>query len=146
MGILLVTGTLSLLGMKSRVGTKILVWEQKKLITPLPALDHSGHHHFRPEPDTTTRSCQFLTTGSVYDQATRPPRPVSAISKPSPFFTKGFAVQAGMADLAIMEVAKLKIYIRNCYVVLRTIGRLNGGPSWVPLPGPCPLATHMAQH
>ena len=30
MRILLVTGTLSLLGTKSRVGTKILVWEQKK--------------------------------------------------------------------------------------------------------------------
>ena len=110
------------------------VAKYKTLITPLPisSLDPSGHRHFPPEPDTTTRSCQFLATGSVYDQATRPPRPVSAISKPSPFFTKGFAAQAGMADLAIMEVAKLKIYIRNCYVVLRTIGRLNGGPSSLP--------------
>ena len=113
------------------------VAKYKMLMPPLPlsALDPSGHHHLRPDSDTTTRSCQFLTTGSVCDQATWPPRPVSAISKPSPFFTKGFAVQAGMADLAIMEVAKLKIYIRNCYVVLRTIGRLNGGPSCVPLPG-----------
>ena len=113
----------------------IEVAKYKTLITPLPisSLDPSGHHHFRPEPDTTTRSRQFLTTGSVYEQAARPPRPVSAISKPSPFFTKGFAVQAGMADLAITEVAgELKIYIRNCYVVLRTISRLNGGPSSLP--------------
>ena len=95
-----------------------------------------GEKFFFPRSPTASflqRLVFLLAACSVYDQATWPPRPVSAISKPSPFFTKGFAVQAGMADLAIMEVAgELKIYIRNCYVVLRTIGRLNGGPSSLP--------------
>ena len=84
---------------------------QSKMLMPPPrppsALDVSEYLHRHPDADTTTQSCQFLT-GSSYDQ-TWPPRSVSAISKPSPFFTKGFALQIGMADSVIMEVAQSKM-------------------------------------